>query len=88
MKIKINISGFINFKLIILILLAAYIIWLVNLFYNTVTEIDQMYNDSYDKRVDEKNKISEIIRVKNNQSVGDNENYDEYKVSIDTILNK
>lgn len=88
MKFKINIFGFVNFKQIILILLATYIIWLVNLFYNTITEIDQMYNDSYDKRVDEKNKISELIKVKNNQNTEEYENYDEYKVSLDKIINK
>jgi hypothetical protein len=39
-----------------------------------------MYTDSYDKRVDENIKIAEIIRIKNEN------NFDEYKVSIDTIM--
>ncbi|MDP2091048.1 MAG: hypothetical protein Q8K30_05630 [Candidatus Gracilibacteria bacterium] len=88
MKFKKDILGFINYKQIILLLLLAYIIWLITVFYTTITGIDEMYNDSYNKRVDEKNKITEIIRLKNNQTDAEYETYDEFKVSIDSIINK
>lgn len=88
MKFKKDILGYISIKHIILVLLLAYIVWLIKVFYTTITGIDDMYNDSYNKRVDEKNKITEIIRLKNNQTDAEYENYDEYKVSIDKIINK
>lgn len=81
-KKLINRKWYISFKHIILLLLFVYILWLVKVFYSSIVEIDQMYSDSYDKRVDEKQKISEIIDLKRSQE----SDYYDYKLWIDEIL--
>lgn len=80
----INKYWYINFKHVILFLLLLYIVWLVRVFYISIVEVDRMYSDSYDKRVDEKWMIQELIEKKKMQ----NEDEYQYKISIENITNK
>jgi len=73
---------YINYKHIILFLLVAYVSWLITIFFKSVVEIDTMYSDSFDKRLDEKQKIEKLIDSKQNRYWDDLE----YKISIDNII--
>jgi len=76
-----NRFAYIRLKHIIIVLLITYVFWLLNVFYSSIVEIDKMYSDSYDKILDEKQTIDELIKAKNIQE----DDY-EFKIWINEII--